>query len=302
MPTYPMAQGDLYLLLPLVWGLYTDHQPAFGKYKKARYTPTLGAEELAKLDTAMKLPNDQAREGVPEATRIELQQQLAEWLDAWNLLDGYVEDAFRPAGTYKAQREAAGGKLYEKAAEEDWGAAQEMINTALAYVAANAQVLKEAGGMDDDFANTLNAEGEDVRRVLRRMLRERKKAEEGTSAKITANEALYSAFQQMSADAQRLFRRDLNLKAQFQQETLLAQVRGTRQAGIRGVVTDAAGQELAGVAVTVPGVEKATAVTDADGRYFIGLPAGTYTVAVGQKEISGVVVSVGVKKRVDVEV
>ena len=47
----------------------------------------------------------------------------------------------------------------------------------------------------------------------------------------------------------------------------------------------------------------ATTVTDEDGRYFLPLASGTYTLVMnGTKEVPGVVVEVGVKKRVDVEV
>ena len=66
MPTYQMSQGDLYLILPLVWTSYDAHQAVFGKYKKAKYTPALGTEALARLDEAMKLPSEQARGATPE--------------------------------------------------------------------------------------------------------------------------------------------------------------------------------------------------------------------------------------------
>ncbi len=54
---------------------------------------------------------------------------------------------------------------------------------------------------------------------------------------------------------------------------------------------------MAGATVAVKGVAGASAVTDADGRYYITLESGTYTVVVnGVQELAGV----GVKKRVDV--
>ena len=209
MATYPMSQGDLYLVLPLAWQQYADNQPAFAGYKKIKYTAALGTEALTRLAAAMALPDDQARGAMPESTRVELAQQTQEFLDVWNLLDGYLEEAYKPTDNYKAMREAAGSKRYAAAANDDWGAAQELVET----------------------------------------------------------------------------------------------VRGTRQAGIRGVATDANGQDVAGATVAVKGVEGASAVTDADGRYFIGLASGTYTVVVtGVKESAGVVVDVGVKKRVDVGV
>ncbi len=307
MATYPMSQADLYLLLPLAWQHYADHQAAFGAYKKTKYTPKLADEAIARAEAAMKLPSLQARGAMPEATRVELVKQTDEFLDVWNLLDGYIEEAFKADGTYKTKREGAGAKLYDKVLHEDWGAANDMVNQALAFVAENLDVLKVQGEMDDDFVLRLQAEGEDVRRVVRRYLKEQNDAEDGTNAKVLANEACFAEFQAMSRDAQRIFRRHPAIAAKFQAQTLLATIRGTRQAGIRGVVTDADGQDVAGATVAVPGVAGATAVTDEDGRYFIPLASGTYTVVVSgegfaEKTLSDVVVEVGVKKRVDVGV
>ena len=303
MAAYPMAQGDLYLLLAQAWGAYAEHQPVFGNYKKTKYTPTLGTEALARLEAAMKLPSQQARGAMPESTRIELVQQRDEFLDQWNLLDGYVEEAYRATGNYKAMREAAGWKLYAAVSGGDWGAAADMVNQTRAFVTTNNAALQTKGGMDDAFVATLTAEGEDVRRVVNRYLQQQDDAASGTDAKTKANEACFAEFQQMSADAQRLFRRQPEIAAKFQATTLLERVRGTRQAGIRGVVTDANGQDVAGATLTVQEKPDAKAVTDADGRYFIALASGTYTLVVnGAKEVPGVVVEVGVKRRVDVEV
>ncbi len=302
MATYKMSQGDLYLLLPLAWQHYTDHQAVFGKYKKSKYSPTLGAEAVARVEAAGRLRNQQARGATPETTRNELVQQVEEFVDQWNLLDGYLADAYR-GPDYKAMREAAGSAYYRAALNQDWGAAVELVNQALAFVDANLAALKAKSDLDDDFVATLQAEGEDVRRVARRLFKEQNDAEEATGEKLAANEACYAEFQAMSADAQRLFRRQPEVARLFQAEALLSTVRGVRQAGIRGVVTDANGQDVAGATVTVKEKPDATTVTDADGRYFLPLASGTYTLVVnGTKEVPGVVVEVGVRKRVDVEI
>jgi hypothetical protein len=299
MATYKMSQGDLYLLGPLVWQHYTDHQAVFGKYKKSKYTPTLGAEAVARLEAAAKLRNQQARSAASETTRNDLVQQRDEFVDQWNLLDGYIADAYSTAD-YKAMREAAGHDSYSAAQNDNWAAAVELVNQALTFVDDHLDTLKAKTDLDDDFVATLKAEGEDVLRVARRLFREQDGAEEATGEKLAANEACYAEIVAMCADAQRLFRRQPDVARKFQIESLLETVRGVRQAGIRGVVTDANGQEIAGATVTVKEKPDAKTVTDADGRYFIALPSGVYTLVVGEKEISGVVVEVGVKKRVDV--
>ena len=216
----PMSQGDLYLLLPLAWQQYADNQAAFEKYKKS-YTLQFGTDAVARLAAAGLLPDAQARGASAEVLRGELVGQATEFLDAWNLLDGYIEGAWPAAGPYKAMREAAGHDYYTAAAGEDWGAMEKMIKAALGFVNTYAAELRDKGEMPDDFAATLAGEAEDVRRLTRRFVAAKATAQQGTGTQNTALDACLEDFRRMSGDAQRIFRRQPEKALLFQQEYLL---------------------------------------------------------------------------------
>lgn len=302
MTSLPMSQGDLALLLPLAWEQYSIKQDAFGRYKPRVYTTTLPEEALARLAAANALPDDQARNAVAERLRGELVVQANEFLDAWNLLDGYSEEAWPGKVDRKAMRDAAGHAHYEAAAEENWTEMERLIKSALGFVTANAAELIEKGDMPEDFGATLAGEGEDVRRLTNKFTAAKATAQQGTGAQETAFLASLGEFQKMSGDAQRIFRRQPEVAQLFQTEYLLGLVRGTGQAGIKGALTLADGNPAVGVPVAVPG--KAETVSDDEGRFALAVAAGDYTVVLGgrggwlRQEVP-VTVEAGVKKRVD---
>ena len=207
MTSIPMSQGDLVLLLSLAWGHYSDNQGAFGKYKPKVYTDKLADEVLARLAAANALPDNQARNAVGERLRGELVVQGNEFLDAWNLLDGYIEEAWPGKVDNKAMRDAAGHGHYEAAAEENWTEMERLIKSALGFVTTYAAELTAKGDMPADFGETLAAEGEDVRRLTKKFTAAKATAQQGTGAQEMAFLASLGEFQKMNGDAQRIFRR-----------------------------------------------------------------------------------------------
>lgn len=297
-----MSQSDLSLLLPLAWANYLDQQPKFVAYK-AGYNVDLAPAALARLRAAEALPDDAARNGAPELTRGELLVQTREFLDAWQQLEGYIEGAFPALTAYKAMREAAGYGSYERAARYDWPAVTALMNSALGFVAAQGEVLGKQDEMPAAFAERLAAEAADVQALIGRFNRETVAAEQGTSERLTALLDCFELFLKVSRDAQRIFLRQPEVARLFQTEHLLSIVRGTGQAGVRGALTLADGAPAAGVAVKVTGPKTGAAVSDADGRYALAVPAGEYTVVFGgagyvRQEVP-VTVEARVERRVD---
>ncbi len=297
-----MAQGDLYLVLPLAWQAYRDNQAAFTAYRAA-YTDQVAVQGLALLQAAQNLPDDQSRGAAAEKTRRELLPQLVEYLDAWVRLEGYIEEAYGTTG-YKPMREEAGGKFYEAAGAENWDAVTRLITNARAFVANHGAELTAKDNMPATFPALLEAEAQDVEKLLAKFLTFKNDERKGTEAKEAANAAAYAAWQKVARDAARIWRRQPDQRRYFEMEYLLGLVRGAGQAGIRGVLTLADGGVAEGVTVTVAGVNDATTVTDEDGRFALAVPAGTYVVSLsgaGFKplDIANVVVEPGVKKRVD---
>lgn len=302
MTNIPMAQGDLYLLLPLAWQHYLDHLEWFSDYSEA-YTTQTAADGLELLRLAQEMPDDQARGAGAEMTRRQLVPQLTEYLDAWLRLEGYIEKAFGDEG-YKAMREAAGGDHYDAAAAQDWTAVTRLITSARRFVTENVDALTEGKKMPGTFPARLESEAQDVEQLLKKFLKQKSAAERGTTVKNDANLAALAAWQVVARDADRIFRRQPGQLKYFQLEHLLDLVRGTGQAGLRGTLTLPDGTVAEGVTVEVVGVKDAAATTDDDGRYALAVPAGTYTLrfsgeGFATKEVAGVEVQAGVKKRVD---
>jgi hypothetical protein len=297
-----MSQSDLGLLLPLAWQNYLNNQPKFEGYKE-RYTAKLAAEALARFNAAEQLPDDAARGANAELTRGELLEQGREFLDAWQQLEGYIEEAFPAPTAYKAMREAAGYGSYAAASAHDWPAMTALIKSALGFVAAQDEVLRTKGEMPAKFASQLAAEAADVTALIKRFNQETAAAEQGTSTRGAALLDSFDEFVKMQRDAQRIFLRQPELARLFQTEYLLGIVRGTGQAGVRGTLTLADGAPAVGVAVELSGPKTGATVSDADGRYALAVPAGDYKVAFGgagyvRQELA-VTVEAGVKKRVD---
>lgn len=297
-----MSQGDLYLMLPLAWQQYQQHQSRFAAYKRS-YTPELATQALAELEAAQQLPGLQARGAASERTRGGLVEQADEFLAAWQLLDGYIEEANPQEAAYRAMRDAAGYRYYEAASKHDWAALEQLMAAALGFVQQYRKELHDQGEMPDDFVETLADEAADVRTLLRQFVQQKGEAQTGTGTQQAALLAQYATYQKLNRDAQRIFRKEPELARQFQTEYLLGLVRGTGQAAARGTLQDATGQPVAGALVQAAGRDD-FAVSDEDGRYLLPLPAGTYTLSISgaglkRQELPGVVIEPGVKKRVD---
>jgi hypothetical protein len=301
MESLPMSQSDLLLLLPLGWQNYQNNLTKFAGYKQ-RYTAQLATDALARLMAARQLPSDDARGADAEKTRLELVEQSREFLEVWQLLEGYIETAYGPA--YKPMRVAAGYRHYERAAQHDWAAMTSLLEDSLGFVTARATVLRDEGEMPAAFEGRFRSEADDVQKLLARLGQQQLAAQQGTMARNTALLACYAEFQQVNRDAQRIFMRQPELARLFQTEYLLGIVSGTRQAGVRGTLTLADGAPAPEVRVEVPGrQEPAATVSDADGRYALAVPAGEYTLVFSgtgylRQEVA-VTVEAGVKKRVD---
>ncbi|WP_210521287.1 carboxypeptidase-like regulatory domain-containing protein [Hymenobacter terricola] len=298
----PVSQGDLYLLLPLAWQAYTDHLSAFAEYKSG-YTEQLATTQRQALADAQALPDDSARSGQAEAVRQQLVPQLAEYLAAWQRLDGYIEEAF--PDSYDTMRNAAGHGSYEAASQNDWASVTTLLAAARTFGEDHEAELLAKGQMPATFlTKILAAEAADVTRLLGEYQQLKGTAQQGTTTQQTANRALYDDYQKMNRDAQRIFRRQPDIARLFQTEYLLGLVRGPGQAGLRGTLTLADGTLASGITVAVQGPKgPVETVSDAEGRYALPIPAGDYTLVfsgagVARQEVP-VTVAAGVKKRVD---
>ena len=300
-PMIPMSQGDLYLVLPLAWQAYRDQLPRFTAYKTG-YTAAVADAQDKALAAAKALPDDAARSAAAETVRLALLPQATEYLAAWHQLDGYIEEAYPAA--YASQRDAAGHAHYEAAARHDWAELTALITAGQTFGRDHKTELLAQGQMPPDFlAKTLAPEADDVTTLLNQYQQLKGSSQQGTAAQQAANMALYTAYQKMNRDAQRIFRMEPDTARLFQTEYLLSLVRGPGQAGVRGTLTVAGGAPAAGVTVAIAGAKTESTVSDGHGRYALAVPAGAYQLTFSgagyAAQETAVTVQAGVKKRVD---
>ena len=81
---------------------------------KAKYTAAYITAQLAEIDTAAYLPDEQARAAKAESERITLTQLADTCLANWQKLKRYIADAFSTE-QQKPNLESAGSQYYEKA-------------------------------------------------------------------------------------------------------------------------------------------------------------------------------------------
>src|SRR3954452_19349297 len=127
-PAYKCTQQEFYAAAKLGWQNYRDNLPDFTDHK-AKYTTAFGEDALNALLAAKDLPDDQARDSVPETWRIQLSQAANVCLDDWQILKSYITEAF-PAQEQKTRLDAAGIKYYRKAANRGWTEMQSLLDLA----------------------------------------------------------------------------------------------------------------------------------------------------------------------------
>src|SRR4029079_19317713 len=115
---YKCPELELYSIGRTAWTAYQQHLDAFTSLKPY-YTAAFGTAAIAAIDAALALPSMEARNYMPESTRVELEIRANAALFNWQCLKTYIKHN-APKNLAKMKVEAAGGKLYRSAAELDW--------------------------------------------------------------------------------------------------------------------------------------------------------------------------------------
>lgn len=306
---YNFKQSELYTIARLILSFLTEvtilnRFTAF----KGKYTPAWVTARLLQVDDAEDLPDEEARNAVHESARIQLLQMVDKALLSFRALERYIIEVVSPE-LQKPNIEAAGGTKYASAADSDFDACQQMLNSAVNYVSANEILLLNAGlNMPPSFKLGLETLLTDFNQKHTEFLNSEASSEVQTGEKIDANNDVYEQIvTSVNADAQVIFATppDEATANQFVLEHQLFLVRGAGVAGIRVLVTDAAtGNPVPGAKVNIT-PKPDSLETDAEGRAIqLQLTAGNHTVKV---EMIGytifettVTIEIGTVKRLNV--
>ncbi len=306
---YKFKQSELYTIARLILSFLSEvtilnRFTAF----KGKYTAPWVSDRLLQVDDAEDLPDEEARNSVHVTAHTQLLQMVQKALLMFNALERYIIEVV-PSELQQTNIDAAGGTKYASAADSDFDACQQMLNSALLYVSANEALLLNAGlNMPANYKPSLEALLESFEKKHTEFLTSEGSSEVQTGEKIDANNNVYEQIiTSVNADAQVIFAEpaDEIIAKQFVLEHQLFLVRGAGVAGIRLHATNAAtGQDVEAATFTIP-VKNIELQTDASGRASqLQLAAGSYLVKVikpGFVEFSATItIETGTVKRLNV--
>lgn len=306
LPIYHCTQSELYICCRLGFTSCSENLAAFTAFK-SKYTPAYITTNLAAVDAAENMPGNQARSAQSETYRLELVELANTCRSNFQNLKRYIDEAFAPA-MQKPQYEAAGQQYYEKASQNNWAALTSLNTYADNYIAANTATLSSAGYMPPTFATKYTTDRDAFAAKHLQFMNQEEQDEEGTQAKIIANNDIYNSLINMCLDGQEIFKNDTAKYKQFVFAEILIKASSAGVAGLRGKVTSTVdGSAIEGALVTVLETS-ATTTTDADGNYLLKpIPAGKYSIRFvaapqyNDKVIQNVNISTGVTSTLDTE-
>jgi hypothetical protein len=294
---YNCNTQELYSAARLGWDSCSEQLTDFTAFK-AKYTAALITTQLAEIVNAANLPDDQARAAKAESERITLTQIADTCLANWQKLKRYIADAFSTE-QQKPNIESAGSQYYEKAGNYNWDSLQGLLTAGQTYIAANLAALQANQNMPATFATTFGTDKTAFDNLHQQFLQSEELSQQGTEAKIIANNKVYSNLISMFLDGQEIYKTNEVIKKQFVFDQVLNLVSGTGTAGIKGYVSaDKTNAPIQGAMVAIEQNGK-SATTDQDGKYqILQVAANTYNIKIGaegytSKLIENVVIKTG---------
>ena len=294
---YNCNTQELYSAARLGWDSCSEQLTDFTAFK-AKYTAAFITAQLAEIDIAANLPDDQARAAKAESERINLTQIADTCLANWQKLKRYIADAFSTE-QQKPNIESAGSEYYEKAGNYNWDSLQGLLTAGQTYIAANLAALQANQNMPAAFATSFSTDKTAFDNLHQQFLQSEELSQQGTEAKIIANNKVYSNLISMFLDGQEIYKTNEVIKKQFVFDQVLNLVSGTGTAGIKGYITaDKTNTPIQGAIVAIEQNGK-SAKTDQDGKYqILQVAANSYNIKIGaegytSKLIENVVVKTG---------
>lgn len=209
---YKCTEQELYSVSNTVYGNLKNYLPEFTAYK-SKYTEDFLTGLLARRKAAMDLPDDENRSSTAETLHLEMQGFANDCLRNFQLLKGYIKDAF-PKEHHDIQFKVAGQNKYTASAKGNWEELAGMNQAMTAYITANLEVLGDKGYMPAAFVNTVKnaCDGFDVKYDGFKASRQ---TGVETSIKLKANNLLYNDVTAICDEGQRLFATEAEKKKLF---------------------------------------------------------------------------------------
>ncbi len=275
--SFKCTQQELYLIVPLAWGLCRKNLSRFAKYFGV-YTEGYVADRIAEVAVAKAIPNYYSRKDEPSSKRVLLDAAIADCCHFFLFLEAMIAETYR-AEMLEMKYQAVGTAYYGKAEQGNEGALNDLNDSAIKFMTANEADLKADNKMTDAFMVDYQAAVANYEACRMAYNDSSETATSLTQDNSEANEKIFKKMMGMFAHAQIVFKKEPEMRAQFTFTNVLNQVVSAGVAGIRGKVTELGTKKgINKVKIGIEGKEK-TYETDKLGKYDIAqLANGTYTV------------------------
>ena len=275
---YPCTQQALYSIAGTIYDNGILNITAFTNYK-GKYTIPYFNGFKANVTTAKNIPDEEARNSAFQVARLQLIPLNDTCAGNFQLLKGYINDAF-PQAEWNTRYEAAGQTSYRNAEHENW----EMmvgVNTAMKnFITANLTALLGVAGdnMPPAFQATVTADSNAFDLKYAGFIAARQTSDE-TAAKITANNKVYGELVTVCDDGQRIYSKNEPMKKMFVFETVKALISPPGSASLKVTAKRLDNTLIAGATVTIQaaGGIPITLLTDENGvALFNGIDPSDY--------------------------
>jgi hypothetical protein len=204
-PKYPSTQQELNSIADTIYDSLEIPEilAAFEEKKPGKYTAGFIVDLRTRKTTAFNFPDEEQRNSIHEAFKVELIGLKVICCDNFQDLKGYIHDGF-PKNLWKVKYDEAGMTVYESASHNNWENLVALNKRMKDFIALypteltagfmpagfSAKVSSDTQNFDAKYAEFKTARGTYL----------------GTGAKINANNLVYEDLQNLQNDAHMVFR------------------------------------------------------------------------------------------------
>ena len=247
-PNYNCSQDVLYAACELIITSLEEELVSFTALKP-KYTVGFVGALRAELLAARTIPALTQRQSEQEVARINLLAKLTLCLDKLNALRLYIRDAYSDTGIREVRMQEAGFADYDKASRANWEKLVAFMDNASAFITLHEAELLATDNMPPNFKADFDALKVTVNPEIVAMLNMRENNKQGTSGKITANNALFISISGVCEDGAYIFRNDAAKASQFYWNAVTEIITPPGAAGLRGLIKDDVTSKFIGGAV-----------------------------------------------------
>jgi hypothetical protein len=219
---YNCSQAEFYATVKLAWGSCDANLADFTNFATT-YNAALIAARKTQLSDAKAMPDVQARGEAGETFGIQLSETAKTANLKWLSLRRYIEKAYK-GPLAKPKLEAAGHDYYETANQQDWEDMDLMLEAGKNFITTFGAPLTADAGMPAAFPADYNLVYVAFNGLYDQFKNAPQSAQEGTRAKMLANNDLYDKTIEMMKDGQTIYYNNAAKRERFIWEKVLSLV------------------------------------------------------------------------------